>query len=62
MALWWRNPEAKGLHVSLASTCSTAPVHPLEQLQDELLQAEAENEVLRKSLEEVSLVNPQSIK
>ncbi|KAK7105881.1 uncharacterized protein [Littorina saxatilis] len=50
--LWWRNPEAKGLRVSLTSTCSTLPLNPVEQLEDELGQAAAQNEVLRKSLEE----------
>ena len=43
------------MRVSVASMCSTGPVDPLEQLQEELLQAEAENEILRKSLEEVRL-------
>lgn len=39
----------------MTSTCSTLPLNPVEQLEDELGQAAAQNEVLRKSLEEVNI-------
>ncbi|KAL8605944.1 hypothetical protein ACOMHN_065685 [Nucella lapillus] len=53
VSLWWRNPEAKDLRVSVTSAgISSSPLFPLLHLEEELGQVVAENEALRKSLEE----------